>query len=148
MPVAIRSVFRPVPPGLPAARRAVEAVLQVMARADAEVSVLLTDDAGIRQLNRLYRGQDKSTDVLAFPVAAPPNVASPLLGDIVVSVETLRRDADERGEALELHLVRVIAHGLLHLLGYDHHGAGRPAWRGAERRAMRAAFKAVEAAQT
>ncbi|HTM22665.1 MAG TPA: rRNA maturation RNase YbeY [Kofleriaceae bacterium] len=83
-----------------------------------EVSLLLTDDATIQVLNRGFRRKDKPTDVLAFAQREGQGPAVPgLLGDIVISVETARRQARK---GLEKELLHLIAHGLCHLLGYDH----------------------------
>ena len=94
---------------------------------DIEVSVLLTDDESITILNGRYRGIDAPTDVLSFSqhegdddFAAEGN----LLGDVVVSVETAQRQADERGADLDSEIDVLITHGLLHLLGYDHSEPG------------------------
>jgi len=97
---------------------------------DTEVSVLLTDDAAIRELNREYRGKDASTDVLSFPMeeeteeGAEPliigGLAGRILGDIVISVETAVIQAAEYGHSLERELTFLAVHGLLHLLGHDH----------------------------
>jgi len=86
----------------------------------AELSVLVVGDAAMRRLNRAWRGKDRPTDVLSFPAAGP----GALLGDIVVSLDTARRSAKEEGRAIATELDRYLAHGLLHLLGHDHH---RPA---------------------
>ncbi len=84
------------------------------ARAE-EVSVLFCGDARMRRLNRDYRGKDRSTDVLAFPAAG-----GWLLGDIVVSVPYAARQARRRGEPASREIDRLLVHGFLHLLGYDH----------------------------
>jgi probable rRNA maturation factor len=92
-----------------------------------ELSVLLTDDAGIHPMNLDYRGKDKPTDVLSFgqggfhqgervATHGDPNV----LGDVVISLETAQRQADERGHPIEHELRVLIVHGLVHLLGWDH----------------------------
>ncbi len=86
----------------------------------AELSVLVVGDAAMRRLNRAWRGKDRPTDVLSFPAAGP----GALLGDVVVSLDTARRSAKEDGRAIGAELDRYLAHGLLHLLGHDHH---RPA---------------------
>jgi probable rRNA maturation factor len=100
-------------------RRALGAFAEEAARAmrlRGAVSVLLTGDAGIRRLNREFRGKDKATDVLSFP--APP--ASGTAGDLAISVDTAARQAKEQGHALGAE-VRILAlHGLLHLAGFDH----------------------------
>jgi probable rRNA maturation factor len=97
--------------------RMARAAARAEGRRDFEVALRLTDDAGIRGLNRDYRAKDTPTDVLAFAQReggmAPPDV----LGDIVISVPTAKRQA-KRGLAHELRFLA--AHGLCHLLGYDH----------------------------
>jgi probable rRNA maturation factor len=82
-----------------------------------EVSVLLTEDEAIRTLNRTYRGKDKATDVLSFPAA---ETAAGVAGDLVISLETALRQAEERGHSLETEIRVLLLHGLLHLAGYDH----------------------------
>ena len=109
--------------------RSVRALADRMLRAlsieTTELSVLLTDDAAIRALNRDFRRQDTTTDVLAFPLEEPqrgrrsaPDMR--LLGDIVISIDTARRQARELGHSLHQEITWLLAHGLLHLLGYDH----------------------------
>jgi len=89
-----------------------------------ELSVLLTDDDTIRQLNRHYREMDAPTDVLSFP--QDPDYATTIgegkipAGDIVISLETLRRNAQARGIPEEEELKRLLIHGILHLEGMDH----------------------------
>jgi probable rRNA maturation factor len=90
-----------------------------------EVSILLTDDRHIAKLNRQYRGVDGPTDVLAFAQVEPDDGFSVdseenLLGDVVISVETAMRQAEEHGHGLDEEIDVLLAHGLLHLLGYDH----------------------------
>ena len=80
-----------------------------------EVSLVFTDDAGIRRLNATWRGKDKPTNVLSFP-----QVAGPLLGDIVLAAETVGREAALAGKPFEDHIAHLVVHGFLHLLGYDH----------------------------
>jgi probable rRNA maturation factor len=107
-----------------AIREAVDAALRVASdapREDVEVSVLLSDDAGIRALNRAWRGQDKATNVLSFPAPRHPEApgARPL-GDLAFAAETLRREAEAEGKSLTDHFAHLAIHGTLHLLGYDH----------------------------
>ena len=89
---------------------------------DAELSVLLTDDATIRSLNREYRRKDRPTDVLSFALDAGPKdvPAVRLLGDVVISLDTAARQARTRRRALLTEVAWLLAHGLLHLLGHDH----------------------------
>ncbi|MEO8758685.1 MAG: rRNA maturation RNase YbeY [Devosia sp.] len=85
-----------------------------------ELSIVLTDDAEQRVLNRDWRGIDKSTNVLSFPQIAPFGPVSGLLGDIILARETLVREADEQGASFDDHFTHLVVHGFLHLLGYDH----------------------------
>lgn len=91
--------------------------------ADTEVSILLTDDESITMLNGEYRGLREPTDVLSFSQHEGDDEFAPeenLLGDIVISVQTAKRQADERGADLDSEIDMLLVHGLLHLLGYDH----------------------------
>jgi probable rRNA maturation factor len=92
----------------------------------AEVSLLLTNDAAARRLNREWRGKDSPTNVLSFPGNdAPLNLQGShpvLLGDVVLAFETVRREADAEAKPIEWHLAHLLVHGTLHLLGYDHEG--------------------------
>jgi probable rRNA maturation factor len=91
-------------------------VLELLGRAGAELSVVLCDDAFIRPLNAQWRDRDAATDVLSFPQDDPM-----LLGDVVISVQTAARQATELGHPLEAELRVLLVHGVLHLLGHDHH---------------------------
>jgi probable rRNA maturation factor len=89
-----------------------------------ELGITLADDANQRQLNRDYRGRDKPTNVLAFPVWEPgtrlPSGAPVLLGDVVLALESVAQEAAEQEKPIGDHLVHLTVHGVLHLLGYDH----------------------------
>lgn len=94
---------------------------------DIEVSVVLSDDEEIRQLNRRYRGMDKSTNVLSFAAlegtetSITGEVSSCAhLGDLVISYETLKREATENAISFKDHFIHLLVHGTLHLVGYDH----------------------------
>ncbi|HZH52659.1 MAG TPA: rRNA maturation RNase YbeY [Microvirga sp.] len=105
------------------AQRAAEAAVAVAEEPDEdfEVSVMLTDDAHIRELNRTWRGKDKPTNVLSFPATEQPGAVGPRhLGDIALACETLVRESEEESKALADHFAHLIVHGILHLLGYDH----------------------------
>jgi len=85
------------------------------------VSLCLSDDAGVRALNARWRGIDKPTNVLSFPTAQRRvESAPPMLGDIALAYETMDREAEASGIALAAHYRHLVAHGFLHLLGYDH----------------------------
>jgi probable rRNA maturation factor len=97
--------------------RMVKAAALAEGRRDLDVALRLTDDATIHVLNRDWRGKDRPTDVLAFAQREAAAADAGLLGDIVISVDTARRQA-KRG--LYAELVHLASHGLCHLLGYDH----------------------------
>lgn len=90
--------------------------------AGAELSLVLCDDAFIRPLNRDYRDKDAPTDVLSFAMQEGDDLLAddPVLGDLVISVETATRQAAEQGHDVDAELRVLLVHGLLHLLGYDH----------------------------
>jgi probable rRNA maturation factor len=90
------------------------------------LAVTLTTDTRIRALNRRWRQKDHATDVLSFPGGPPPPgwPGPPVLGDVVISLDTARRQAKERKRRLGGELDRYLIHGLLHLLGHDHHAPG------------------------
>jgi probable rRNA maturation factor len=106
--------------------RAVSATLAAEGRADAEVTLAVTGDEAVADLNRQYRGVDGPTDVLSFSATepAPGFVASPeaaaYLGDIVIALPFTQRQAAELGRPLDAELRLLAVHGTLHLLGYDH----------------------------
>lgn len=101
-----------------------EAMLSALGLEDAELSILLCDDSTIRKLNRRYRKMNKATDVLAFPMGegeGPPSPVEPgLLGDVVISLPTATRQARRHDRPIIEEVSFLLAHGLLHLLGYDH----------------------------
>lgn len=83
--------------------------------------VLLADDARLQQLNHGFRGLNKPTNVLSFPASPVPGIAkSDNLGDIALGYETCAREAVEEGKPLSDHMMHLVVHGILHLLGYDH----------------------------
>lgn len=107
--------------------RAIEAAASMVDAdtSDAEVAVMLTDDAGIRTLNKNWRGIDKPTNVLSFPALQPERVrddddAPRMLGDIAIAYETTRKEADTEHKPFDHHLSHLAVHGFLHLIGYDH----------------------------
>ena len=79
-----------------------------------EVSILLTDDGAIRLLNKQYRGKDKATNVLSFPMGGE------VLGDIVIAFETMMAEAVAMNVPAQDHFTHLLVHGVLHLLGHDH----------------------------
>ncbi|MBP9232719.1 MAG: rRNA maturation RNase YbeY [Phenylobacterium sp.] len=87
------------------------------AQREGAVVVLLTDDTGVQDLNSRFRGKDSATNVLSFP--APPNPEDHL-GDVALAYGVCVREAAEQGKSLAHHLQHLVAHGVLHLVGYDH----------------------------
>lgn len=112
------------------ARRAAAAALDAAeprAGAKPEVSIVFADDAFVRRLNHAHRRVDKPTNVLAFPrpgAAAPAAGQPQSLGDVVLAFETVTREAREQGKSIAAHATHLIVHGVLHLVGHDHHKAG------------------------
>jgi probable rRNA maturation factor len=88
---------------------------------DAELTVRVVDEAEITALNRRYRGKDGATNVLSFPYDAVPGVATELLGDIVICAPVVASESVAQDVPLDAHWAHMVIHGVLHLLGYDHH---------------------------
>jgi probable rRNA maturation factor len=99
------------------ARAAARAVLAHEGMGGAGVTVLLTDDATVRDLNARFRQKDTPTNVLSFPAAANPERH---LGDVALAFGICAREAADQGKPLRAHMQHLVAHGVLHLLGYDH----------------------------
>ncbi|MGH7737882.1 MAG: rRNA maturation RNase YbeY [Candidatus Tyrphobacter sp.] len=119
-----------------ALRAAARKILVAVGEKDGDLCIALVDDATIRALNKRHRAYDRPTDVLSF--AQREGVAFPgsrALGDVVISVDTARRQAASYGAPLQRELERLLIHGVLHLLGHDHHERGeREAMKTQERR--------------
>jgi probable rRNA maturation factor len=92
-----------------------------------ELSILFTDDAHISELNRSYLGREGPTNVMAFPMSDDPDsgVRSGMLGDVVISVDTALREARATDESPEEVICRLLIHGILHLMDYDHERSPR-----------------------
>ena len=118
MPAAIANRQRRVPIAVSRLARAVARALAAVGRPGGTVDVAVVDDAEIRRLNARYRGIGRRTDVLAFPLEAP-DAPGQLLGQIVVSADTARRQARRLHVPLALELDLLVTHGTLHLVGYD-----------------------------
>lgn len=92
---------------------------------DLEATLLLTDDAAVRELNRLWRGIDRPTNVLSFPAEVETPAGEPRhLGDVALAFETVAREAAGEGKSVADHMAHLVVHGLLHLLGRDHETEG------------------------
>ncbi|WP_346797506.1 rRNA maturation RNase YbeY [Halomonas sp. Bachu 37] len=85
-----------------------------------ELTIRLVDEDEGRQLNHTYRGKDKPTNVLSFPFEAPPGIALPLLGDLVICHAVVVDEAEQQHKAVLDHYAHLVIHGTLHLMGYDH----------------------------
>jgi probable rRNA maturation factor len=103
-------------------RKAVEIALLMEDSEGCEVSIFLTDDAGIHELNKLYRDVDSPTDVLAFAMreGEDGDLNREILGDVVISLPTAKRQANIYGHSFKVEILFLVSHGVLHLLGYEH----------------------------
>lgn len=112
-------------------KKPVSRVLKELGCSESEISILFVDDADIRILNKTYRGIDKPTDVLSFSQLEESRIKNKnsklrtpnselLLGDVVISVETAKRQAKRIGHSLDKEVFVLLTHGILHLIGYDH----------------------------
>lgn len=119
--VHIRWERRPSQPAAEALRKLIGGCLARLDAGDAEVHVVLTGDETIRELNRRYLGVDRATDVLSFPDGDELPSGCRLLGEIVISIDAARRQAEQLGHDEQRELSELVLHGVLHLLGYDHH---------------------------
>ena len=97
-------------------------ILSALGHGRSELSIALIDDAEMRALNRAWRGRDRPTDVLSFSLLEGEGGAhrGPLLGDVVISVETAAAQAAARHRSLDDEILRLLLHGVLHVLGHDH----------------------------
>jgi rRNA maturation RNase YbeY len=118
MPAAIDNRQRRVRIAVPRVARAAARALGAVGRPAGTIDVAIVDDPEIRQLNARYRGIGRRTDVLAFPLEAP-DAPGQLVGQIVISADTARRQARRVGVSLALELDLLVTHGTLHLVGYD-----------------------------
>lgn len=118
--VQIKWDRRPSQPTAEKLRRTISEALHRLDAGPCEVYLVLTGDEVIRALNRDYLGKDRATDVLSFPDGDVLPTGRKLLGEIVVSLDTARRQANEAGHDELRELAELVLHGTLHLLGYDH----------------------------
>ena len=129
MKIWIKNLQKPIPLDLRELRRIAKRILTEAALPDAELSISFVDDGQIQELNRLYLGRDKPTNVLAFSMGegAFASVNPQLLGDVIVSVDTARRQSNRFGlNGMEM-IILLMIHGILHLLGYEHEGTKKGA---------------------
>lgn len=109
--------------------RLAERLLALSHESGSDLSIELIGDRRMRRLNRTYRGKDRTTDVLSFPMREAEGPRTKLLGDIVISVPTATRHARQTGRSLNEELAVLLIHGFLHLCGYDHERGAREARR-------------------
>ncbi len=124
-------------------RTRAQTILRAVACRSSELSLSLVDDAEMRTLNERYRGIDRATDVLSFSLVLGECARhrGRLLGDVVIGIETAARQASQRHRGLDDEVTRLLIHGVLHLLGYEHEGASDARrMRAEERRVRRAVY--------
>lgn len=97
-----------------------EAALQEDVTEDCELSIRLVEIEESAELNKTYRGKDGPTNVLSFPFDAPIPMAPKLLGDLIICIPVVEKEAQEQAKQLKHHWAHLVVHGCLHLLGYDH----------------------------
>ena len=120
MPVLVRSRVRQVIIHDIVVQRLIQQLLVLIREAESEVSIKFVGDTQMRRLNREYRGNDRTADVLAFAFREAGGPPSPMLGDVVISVPMASSQAKSFGHSLSEEFARLFIHGLLHLVGYDH----------------------------
>ncbi len=101
------------------AREAARLVLESQGETGTSLGIALAGDEYVQELNRRYRGKDRPTDVLSFPLHEQGDDPEVPLGDVVISVQAARRQAQDRGHSLETEIIYLVAHGVLHLLGWS-----------------------------
>ena len=97
-----------------------QSVLDGLDLSDSELLVRFVDKPEIQHLNKTYRHQDKTTNVLSFPSDLPIEIEEAILGDVVICIEVVAEEAQAQGKNFENHLLHMAIHGTLHLMGYDH----------------------------
>lgn len=106
----------------PVLRKKTEQILNALDFDNHEISIVITDDAQVRDLNRTYRGKDKPTNVLSFPMQEGEfsDITPGLLGDVVISLDTTEAEAIAAGISTDERMSQLLIHGILHLIGFDH----------------------------
>ncbi|MBN2344489.1 MAG: rRNA maturation RNase YbeY [Deltaproteobacteria bacterium] len=109
-------------PGSSTVQKRAEKILDALDCRGCELSIVICDDSFIHSLNKEYRNKDKATDVLSFPMSETPGkeMCNAVLGDIIISVDTARRQAAQRKHPLLDEVTTLLVHGILHLVGYTH----------------------------
>ena len=96
------------------------AEVALLSQADAQLGIRIVDDVESQMLNRDYRGKDRPTNVLSFPMELPEELDLPILGDLVICAPVVAREAEQQDKSLQAHWAHMVIHGVLHLQGYDH----------------------------
>ncbi len=97
-----------------------QGVLNDLDKSDSELLLRFVDKNEIQQLNKTYRHQDKTTNVLSFPSDLPIEIDEAILGDVIICIDVVTQEAQEQNKSFNDHLLHMAIHGTLHLLGYDH----------------------------
>lgn len=118
--VAVDEHAAAVLPPLSELERWVQTVLEAEGDERGELTIRFVEREESQRLNREYRGKDKPTNVLSFPFEAPPGLALPLLGDLVICHDVVIAEATDQSKSIHDHYAHLVIHGCLHLLGYDH----------------------------
>lgn len=123
-------------------KRTAKLLLAAIGETASALSISFVDDRAIRDLNREHRGKDKATDVLSFPLLAAGDdpLGERLLGDVVISVDTARRQAADYDATLEAEVNRLLIHGVLHVMGHDHEESAEQERMRAEERRLASAI--------
>ena len=108
-------------------KKIAEAILALVGEPEAELSLALIGNAEMQKLNAKYRRKDYPTDVLSFPIDETLPAANRLLGDVIISVEKAREQAQQRGRTQDEEMAMLLIHGIVHLLGYDHERSAKDA---------------------
>ena len=129
MKIAIQNLQERFPLDLRGIRRLARQILAELEVPEAELSIVFVGDAQIQQLNRRYLNRDKPTNVLAFPMQEGPfsGLHPQLLGDLVISVDTAKRQSNRFGLDDKGMITLLMIHGILHLVGYEHEGPSKRA---------------------
>jgi len=127
--VIIHNRVRRVSFRLLALNRLVQRLLDTIGEGKSELGIELVGDTKMRRLNRVFRDTDRATDVLAFGFREAEEPLSNMLGDLVISIPTALRQARVLGHTLDEEIVRLLIHGMLHLVGFDHERGERDAQR-------------------
>ena len=129
MAILLRSRIRRFRVRGPSLTSVAQQILNATGSPSAELSLEFVGDRRMRKLNHDYRRKDHTTDVLSFPMREARGPVTPLLGDVVISLDAVSRQARAGGWSLDEELIRLLTHGILHLLGYDHERGGAEAAR-------------------